>query len=37
MYNMAKRRGLIKGIKYGEGILFGVSMMVLMYYYYDCK
>lgn len=34
---MAVRRRFLKGMKYGECLVFAVSMMVISYYYYDCK
>jgi hypothetical protein len=36
-YNVLLRRGTVKGIKYGEAILFGVAMAIIGYYYQNEK
>lgn len=32
-YNVLQRRGVVKGIKFGEAILFGVAIATIGYYY----
>lgn len=32
-YNVLLRRGAVRGVKYGEALLFGVAIAVIGYYY----
>jgi len=37
VYNMARRRGFVGALAMGECLMFGLSIMVISYFYFNGK